>query len=58
VLKLLWLLWPGWVWFCVMATANHYWLDVVGGIVVALMAWGLIAWHGSTRRDEPAASTA
>ena len=50
--KALWALWPAWVWFCVMATANHYWLDVVGGIVVALLAWGLLHWHGSTRRRE------
>jgi PAP2 superfamily protein len=58
-LKLFWALWPGWVWFCVMATANHYWLDVVGGIVVALMSSRLVHWHSSTRRrDEPSASTA
>ena len=36
--KALWALWPIWVWFCVMATANHFWLDVVGGVVVALLA--------------------
>ena len=48
----MWLLWPAWVWFCVMATGNHFWLDVVGGIVVALLAWGLLHWHGSTRRRE------
>ena len=33
--KALWLLWPLWVWFSVMATGNHFWLDIVGGIVVA-----------------------
>ena len=36
--KLLWALWPAWVWFSVMATANHFWLDVVAGIAVALVA--------------------
>jgi hypothetical protein len=46
-----WLLWPGWVWFCVMATANHYWLDVVGGISVAVIAWLLIQWHATSRRE-------
>jgi hypothetical protein len=58
-LKLFWALWPGWVWFCVMATANHYWLDVAGGIVVALMSWGLLHWHASARRreGEPAAAS-
>jgi membrane-associated phospholipid phosphatase len=36
--KALWLLWPGWVWFSVMATGNHFWLDVLGGILVATIA--------------------
>ena len=27
----LWLAWPAWVWFSVMATGNHYWLDVAAG---------------------------
>jgi membrane-associated phospholipid phosphatase len=36
--KALWLLWPGWVWFTVMATANHFWLDVLAGNVVAGIA--------------------
>jgi PAP2 superfamily protein len=34
--KALWALWPVWVWFCVIATANHYVLDVLAGIAVAL----------------------
>jgi membrane-associated phospholipid phosphatase len=34
----LWLCWPVWVWFSVMATGNHFWLDIVGGVVVALAA--------------------
>ena len=29
--KALWALWPAWVWFCVLATANHFWLDVARG---------------------------
>jgi membrane-associated phospholipid phosphatase len=36
--KALWLLWPLWVWFCVIATANHYVLDVLAGIGVALVS--------------------
>jgi membrane-associated phospholipid phosphatase len=36
--KVLWLLWPVWVWFCVCATANHFFLDVLAGIVVAVVA--------------------
>jgi membrane-associated phospholipid phosphatase len=34
--KVVWLLWPAWVWFAVMATGNHFWLDVLAGIVLAL----------------------
>jgi membrane-associated phospholipid phosphatase len=36
--KTLWLLWPAWVWFAVMATGNHFWLDIVAGIVVAALS--------------------
>jgi membrane-associated phospholipid phosphatase len=36
--KAFWIAWPFWVWFCVMATANHYLLDVFAGIVVAGLA--------------------
>jgi hypothetical protein len=36
--KTLWAIWPFWVWFCVIATANHYVLDVLAGIGVALAA--------------------
>jgi membrane-associated phospholipid phosphatase len=42
IFKLLWLLWPAWVWFTVMATANHFWLDIVAGIVVAALAAAVI----------------
>jgi membrane-associated phospholipid phosphatase len=36
--KLFWLVWPAWVWFAVMATGNHFWLDCVAGMGVALVA--------------------
>jgi membrane-associated phospholipid phosphatase len=36
--KALWMLWPLWVWFCVIATANHYVLDVLAGIGVAVVS--------------------
>ena len=36
--KVLWLLWPLWVWFSVMATGNHFWLDVFAGVVLASVA--------------------
>jgi membrane-associated phospholipid phosphatase len=40
--KVLWLSWPAWVWFSVMATGNHFWLDVVAGVVIALLALGIV----------------
>jgi membrane-associated phospholipid phosphatase len=36
--KALWIMWPLWVWFCVIATANHYVLDVLAGIAVAVFS--------------------
>lgn len=41
-LKALWLIWPVWVWFAVMATANHFWLDIVAGIAVVLVAAAVV----------------
>ncbi|HEY3183507.1 MAG TPA: phosphatase PAP2 family protein [Gaiellaceae bacterium] len=40
--KAFWGLWPAWVWFAVMATGNHFWLDCVAGMVVALVAMSAI----------------
>ena len=51
--KALWALWPAWVWFCVLATANHFWLDVVAGIVVALISLGIVS-RVARRREQPA----
>jgi membrane-associated phospholipid phosphatase len=33
--KILWLLWAPWVWFAVMATGNHFWLDIAVGVLIA-----------------------
>lgn len=52
--KVLWTLWPSWVWFTVMATGNHYWLDVVAGIGVALISVSIVMALESSRRREPA----
>lgn len=41
-LKVVWALWPLWVWFCVMGTGNHFWLDVVAGNLVALIAVAIV----------------
>jgi membrane-associated phospholipid phosphatase len=48
--KALWALWPAWVWFCVMATANHYLLDVLAGILVALIALKTVSWLSTYRK--------
>jgi len=42
ICKVLWLIWPGWVWFSVMATGNHFWLDVAAGVFVALVAIAVV----------------
>ena len=47
--KALWLLWPLWVWFSVMATGNHFWLDIVAGILVATVT-GAVVNHKHVRR--------
>jgi membrane-associated phospholipid phosphatase len=39
-----WTLWPSWVWFTVMATGNHFWLDVAAGVGVAALAATMLAW--------------
>jgi hypothetical protein len=52
LVKVAWALWPAWVWFCVLATANHYWLDVLAGILVALVSFWTVG--RLSRRREPA----
>jgi membrane-associated phospholipid phosphatase len=54
--KTLWALWPAWVWFCVLATANHFWLDVLAGITVALLSLGLVARISARRKVAPIAN--
>ena len=46
--KLLWLAWPLWVWFAVMATANHFWLDIAAGVLVAAVA-GVVVYRRPLR---------
>jgi hypothetical protein len=41
--KALWAFWPVWVWFCVIATANHFWLDVAAGIGVAAVSLVIVS---------------
>ena len=40
--KLFWALWPAWVWFVVMATGNHFWVDCIAGVLVALVAMAIV----------------
>lgn len=52
VFKVLWLCWPAWVAFCVMATGNHFWLDIVAGAAVAALA--AVAVSATRLRAAPA----
>src|SRR6266536_1170165 len=56
--KTLWLLWPAWVWFAVMATGNHFWLDILAGILVAGLAAVVIYRQPLWRRLRPAPAAA
>lgn len=56
--KLLWTIWPAWVWFAVMGTANHYWLDVLVGVAVALVGLALASGREHRRIRVPAEATA
>src|ERR671931_372710 len=40
--KAVWLVWPLWVWFAVMATGSHFWLDVLAGVVLATVALAIV----------------
>ena len=46
--KALWIAWPAWVWFAVMATGNHFWLDCIAGMAVAVVALTVVY-----RRERP-----
>jgi membrane-associated phospholipid phosphatase len=47
--KTIWLIWPLWVWFAVMATGNHFWLDVLAGVFVASITLALV-YRTATKR--------
>jgi hypothetical protein len=40
--KAVWLLWAPWVWFTVLSTGNHYWLDIVVGVALAGVAYVIV----------------
>ncbi len=52
--KLLWLAWAPWVWFAVMATGNHFWLDVAAGVLVAGLAAAIVYRPWRLLRATPA----
>ena len=54
--RVLWLLWPAWVWFSVMGTGNHYWLDIVAGVAIALVC-GIVLFRRGVFRCWRAAQT-
>ena len=49
IAKALWLAWPVWVAFAVISTGNHYWLDVAGGCLIAVLV-GLALRHARAPR--------
>ena len=40
--KAFWAIWPLWVWFAVMATGNHFWLDCAAGALVAIVSMAIV----------------
>lgn len=60
--KVLWLFWPLWVCFTVIATGNHFWLDCFMGALVALAVAPIVdsrfRFHRRNRRPAPAPSSA
>jgi membrane-associated phospholipid phosphatase len=50
IFKALWLLWPAWVWFSVMATGNHFWLDCLAGALCAGVAAAIVYARPLKRR--------
>ena len=52
--KLLLLAWAPWVWFSVMATGNHFWLDIAAGVAVAALAAAIV--YRPWRRLRPRAA--
>jgi membrane-associated phospholipid phosphatase len=52
--KALWLAWAPWVWFSVMATGNHFWLDIAVGVAVAGLAAVIVYRPWRRLRPRPA----
>jgi membrane-associated phospholipid phosphatase len=54
--RVLWLLWPAWVWFSVMGTGNHYWLDCLAGVLIAIATGFALFRRRLISRWRPAAA--
>jgi membrane-associated phospholipid phosphatase len=55
-LKVLWLLWPCWVAFALMASGNHFWLDILVGVALVAVAVPITGWLERRRRPYPGAT--
>lgn len=55
LLKAVALLFPVWVWFSLIATANHFWLDIVAGIALAAVGAAVVLGWGTRCRLAPRA---
>jgi membrane-associated phospholipid phosphatase len=53
--KVAWLLWAPWVWFTVMSTGNHYWLDVAAGVLLAGIVGAVVHWRWLIARFDSSA---
>jgi hypothetical protein len=49
IVRALWLAWPFWVFFAVLATGNHFWLDVAAGVVAACAGLAVAEAHRRLR---------
>ena len=57
VFKLVWLAWPVWVSFAVMATGNHFWLDIAAGWLCRAAGAAIVfGWRELRRRRVLAAA--
>jgi membrane-associated phospholipid phosphatase len=52
LLKVAFALWPAWVSFSLIASGNHFWLDIAAGLLLAVLgAW--VAGRLTRRRSSP-----
>ena len=58
--KAMWLLYPLITLFCIIVTANHYWIDGIGGVIAfaigSVIGWGMHRWN-QDRLDRQHAAT-